>query len=265
MIIKADASQLEWRVKVLLAQDTVGIREIQEGYPIHEDNQKVFGLPTRTIAKIFLYRAIFADAFGEQGFAGPAFAYANDSDFMQTSTSPKFWENVMARFFEKYSGVYEHSIGLIRRAIETGKIESPSGRFYLYSPVSKWNGTKDWPRTQILNHIVQGFSADLIMLARLLVRHRLPKLNYGQLALPINTVHDDIQFDVANDPEMCYNISIMLEKAFADIPMLFKAHYGKELNVPMAGEVKIGWSLFEPEMMKFNPATFNEDWKKLYA
>ena len=169
----------------------------------------------------------------------------------------------MERFFTKYEGVYDHSINLIRTAIADGRIESPSGRFYTYSPLTKWNGTRDWPRTQILNHIVQGFSADLIMLARLLIRHRLPALNYGKLALPVNTVHDDVQFDVDNDPEIVYNICMMLEKAFADIPIIYKAHYGSELNVPMAGETKFGFSLYEKTMMKFNPKTFNEDFQTL--
>lgn len=267
MLLKADASQLEWRVKVYLSQDPVGMQEINEGYPIHDDNQKVFGLPTRTIAKIFLYRIIFADSFGEQGFKGPAFAYANDSDFRGTSTSAKFWESVIAKFFDKYKSVYNHSVGLIREAIETGRIVSPSGRIYLYHPILKWNGDADWPRSQILNHIVQGLSADFIMIARRLLWKRLhqpPFLeDFGKKILLINTVHDDIELDVDNIPELVYNNCLLLRSCFQDIPKYFEKNFGHKVNVPMDAEAKFGFSLFEPEMVKFNKETFKEDYQRL--
>ena len=85
LLLKCDASQLEWRVKVFLAQDKVAMQEIEENLDLHTDNQKVFGLPSRLIAKIFIYRMIFADAFGPNGYDGPAYAYANDNEFSQTS------------------------------------------------------------------------------------------------------------------------------------------------------------------------------------
>lgn len=267
MLIKADASQLEWRTKVFLAQDPIGIKEIQEGYPIHDDNQKTFGLPTRTVAKVFLYRAIFADAFGENGIEGPGFAYANDSNFMGTSTSPKFWAGVMQRFFDKYRGVYDHSITLIRTAVESGKIESPSGRFYTYTPVRKRNGDSDWPRTQILNHIVQGLAADFVMLARLLIAADLdqfPEYHQG-LILPQNTVHDSVELDVDNNIELCYNVCQLLINSFEGIPTAFKKAYGVTVNVPLTCEVKLGWTLDEDKMIKFNPLTFEKDYEKLCA
>lgn len=262
MLIKADASQLEWRVKVFLSQDPIGMQEINEGYPIHDDNQKVFVLPTRTIAKIFLYRIIFADSFGDRGMAGPAFAYANDSDFRGTSTSAKYWEKVIERFYEKYKGVCLHSVGLIREAIETGYVQSPSGRFYNYHLEEKY-GRKDWPRTQILNHIVQGLSADFVMIARLLFWKRLKAMNYGNKVLPVNTVHDSIELDAVNDPVLCLEVGQMLRKCFTDIPRYFEKNYGTPVNVPQDAEVKFGMTLYEPDMVKMNPETFQEDWRKL--
>jgi len=264
MLIKADAQQLEWRVKVFLSQDSVGMEEIANGYPIHDDNQKVFGLPTRTDAKVFLYRAIFADSFGEKGFRGPAFSYANDSHFRGVSTSAKFWESVLEKFYNKYKGVYSNSKSLIREAIENGRITSPSGRFYLYHPVTKYNGETDWPRTQILNHIVQGLSADFVMIARRLIYKRLKQMeDFGKRILLINTVHDDVEQDVDNDPELVYNICLLNQKAFADIPAYFEKYYGTTVNVPMAAETKFGLSLYEPEMVKFNQETFYKDYEKL--
>ncbi|SRR5258706_128667 len=266
MLLKVDATQLEWRVKVWMAQDKVAMQEIKDGVKFHEDNQKRFNLPTKTIAKNFLYQMIFSDAFGEQGIKGPAYSYAHKADFQEASTSIKYWENVIERFFDKYQGIYSHSIELIRTATSTGRITNPSGRFYKFSPIRTWNEQVDWPRTKILNYPIQGFSADLISIARLLLRERLSKnFSYGSKALLINTVHDDAEMDVDNDPELVYNICILMEECFRDINSEFRKKFGVEINVPMGGEVKFGWTLFEADMVKFNAVTFEEDWRKINA
>jgi len=249
-----------------MAQDKVAMQEIKDGVKFHEDNQKRFNLPTKTIAKKFLYQMIFSDAFGEQGFRGPAYSYAHKADFQEASTSIKFWENVIEKFFGKYQGIYQHSIDLIEQATSKGRITDPSGRFYVFSPLRTWDGQVDWPRTKILNYPIQGFSAVLVLLARLLLRERLRKnFSYGSKALLINTVHDDCELDVDNNPEIVYNISRLLEECFRDINSEFKKKFGVEINVPMAGEVKFGWSLYEPEMVKFNAVTFEDDWRKINA
>lgn len=263
MLLKCDAAQLEWRVKVLLAQDKIGMEEIASGGDLHTDNQTKFNLPSRFFAKIFIYRMIFADAFGDKGFAGPAYAYANDADFQQASNSPKYWEKVVEAFFNKYKGVHEHSIGLIREATTTGRIVVPSGRYFPFAPEPKRNGDLDWPRTKILNYPVQGFSADLMQVARLLIWERIQRVTAFQegRVLLINTVHDDVEVDVDNDPDLVYHISILLEEAFRDIPVGFKRLYGSEINVPMAGEVKFGINLNEDSMVKFKKDSFQQDYK----
>lgn len=49
-------NQLEWRVALALSEDWVGINEILGGEDTHAKNQAAFGLPSRLIAKIFLFR-----------------------------------------------------------------------------------------------------------------------------------------------------------------------------------------------------------------
>ena len=60
MLIQADAKALEWWTAVWLSQDAVGIKEIQEGLDLHTENQKAFGLPSRLIAKKYLFRTIYS-------------------------------------------------------------------------------------------------------------------------------------------------------------------------------------------------------------
>lgn len=266
MIIKCDSAQLEWRVKAYLAQDLVAIREIKNGEDLHTDNQKSFGLPSRLIAKIFIYRMIFADAFGPRGYDTPAYAYANDNDFCETSSSQKFWVSVITKFFDKYPEIKEHSINLIRTATTTGQIVNCSGRFYKFAPYKKNSGDWDWPRTNMLNHPVQGLAADFMTvvrleLARIYYEEWMPK--WKEKILLVNTVHDDIELDVDNDPEIVYNTCTRLVDIFRSIPKGFKKRYGVDVNVPFDGEAKFGFCLAENKMVKFNSKTFEEDFKEL--
>jgi DNA polymerase I-like protein with 3'-5' exonuclease and polymerase domains len=264
LLLKCDASALEWRVKVFLSQDKVGMKEILNGEDTHANNQEEFKLPTRLISKVFVYRMIFADAFGEMGYRGPAYAYANDPDFMPVSQSPKFWEKVIERFFEKYKGIHEHSINLIREATTNGKITSPSGRFYRYSPKPNRHGTPDWPRTEILNHLIQGLSADFVQVARILLWSQLNEVytyKHPHILL-INTVHDDLELDILDKVgNLCYNICLLLEDCFKRIPERFEKMYGVPVNVPMAGESSFGMNM--AQMVKFNRESFKKDFEKI--
>lgn len=280
MLLKVDAAQLEWRVKVFLAQDRVGMREIEEmeagRYDIHTDNQKrLLSLPDgpeyRIIAKNFIYQMIFQDVFGDRGMAAAGNGFAAKADFQHVfegnqKIRAEKWTEVAQAFFDKYKGIYAHSIESIRTAVNSGRITVPSGRFYNYQPERRYAGELDWPRTKILNYPVQGFSADLVQIARLSLWESLHSgvVSFGDCLL-INTVHDDIEADVDNNPETVYTMSIRMEQAFQSIPEKFKKMYGTEINVPMAGEVKFGVNLNEASMMKFKKETFEKDYKDYLA
>jgi DNA polymerase I-like protein with 3'-5' exonuclease and polymerase domains len=244
LILKADAKQLEWRVKAYLSRDPIAIEEILAGVDMHSVNQAAFGLPSRLIAKVYVFRQIFADAFSEMGFRRPAYAYANDVEFMAVSPSVKFWTKVTEEFYHKYKGMYQHGLNLIEEVYRTGKVVNPTGRAYEFSLVRNRRGEPDLPRTQILNYPVQGLAAELMCLARVVLRKRLIKQGYYRNGvLLINTVHDDIELDVDNNPELIYNISIELENLFNELPKLFEEYYGVEFDVPLAGEVSYGPNL----------------------
>ena len=248
MLLKGDAAALEWRIKAFLAQDETAIAELNDpSKDIHSENAEAFKLPNRTVSKQFLYRMIFADAFGEKGFKGPAFAYINDPNFSPTSKKAEFWEGVIERFFTKYEGIHRHSVGIIREAAETGRVISPSGREYPYTQYTRWDGTPQWPNTQILNHIVQGFSADIMILVR---QHLFENWN-PDWGLLINTVHDDCESDVQNDYGTICAASCLMEQSFKESNRLCRKWYGVDLNVPMQGEVKLGMTLHEDSMLKF--------------
>lgn len=56
MLVNADVKALEWFVGSWLAQDKVAYEEIFQGKDQHTDNQTKFNLPSRLIAKVFVFR-----------------------------------------------------------------------------------------------------------------------------------------------------------------------------------------------------------------
>lgn len=223
MLVNCDASQLEWRSAVCLSMDPTGIEEINEGLDFHTLNQHTFGLPSRLIAKIYLFRTIFR---------GPAWAFANDPDFSRTSASVDFWQGVEDKFYKKYKGLDDWHKRLYKQMSTKGYVETPSGRKY-YIPLKK-NGDLDI--SAITNYPVQGFSADLVMLARLSFFRRVKELKLKSLI--VNTVHDSILMDCPDDE--VETVAQEFRRAFKMVTPNCKRFFGFDLAVPIECEVKIG-------------------------
>lgn len=225
MLLQADATGLEIRIAAFLSQDETLIKELVDELDIHTDNQNRFGLPSRLIAKIFVFRLLYG---------GSAYSYANDPEFMSISKSEKYWQDVIDAYYEKYKGIKKWHVKLIREAVETGKVISPTGREYRFQ---MYNG--NYKDTQIKNYIVQGTGADIMALTRVSFFNRLKRLNYKDCLL-VNTVHDSIVLDI--NEKVCDTrvIAQTLHEVFADIPKNFEKLFLSPFNVPMTCEVLMG-------------------------
>ena len=89
MLLQADAKQLEWIGATYLSQDKVAIDEILREVDMHSENQKRFKLPSRLIAKTFVFRLIYG---------GSAYSYAHDPDFRDIGNE-SFWQDVIDAFY----------------------------------------------------------------------------------------------------------------------------------------------------------------------
>jgi DNA polymerase I-like protein with 3'-5' exonuclease and polymerase domains len=227
MLLQADAKQLEFVAASYLSQDETAIQEIWNGTDQHTDNQERFGLPSRLIAKTFVFRLIYG---------GTAFSYAKDPNFSGIGNE-RYWEGVIQQFYSKYQGLQAWHDELLLLVKRDRKLIMPTGRTYYYEPEVKGNRV-NWPRTKILNYPVQGLGADLMCIARVSLFNRLK----GNKAVKfINTVHDSIILDI-NEKE-CYNISTVVEtvrSAFEDVPLNFKKLFKKEFNLPMRVDIELG-------------------------
>jgi len=229
MILNADAKQLEWVCAAFLSQDSVAIKEIMGETDQHTDNQKRFGLPSRLIAKTFVFRLIYG---------GSAYSYANDPNFKDIGNE-KFWQNVIDQFYTKYSGLKKWHDDIMFKVKQTNQLVMPSGRTYKYLPETNSMGNLKYPRTRILNYPVQGLGADLMAIVRVSLYNKIVKLPGVKL---INTVHDSIMLDY--DPKVCYTNSIVeiVKECFHNVPDNFTKLFGKKFNLPMRVDIQTGKS-----------------------
>lgn len=206
------------------------MREIWDGVDQHSLNMETFKLPSRLVAKKFVFRLIYG---------GTEYSYSVDPDFTDVSSSQKFWKKVIERFYEKYHGWDKWHIRLMQEATTTKKLVMPTGREYEYS-LDKYG---NWPRTIILNYPVQGLAADLMAIVRVAFYKRLKQLNLQ--AKLIMTVHDSIVVDCPKE-EVDIIVKLFYE-VFEDAPKLFKAWFGKEFNLPLRCEVSVGPNMSDLE------------------
>ena len=227
MLINADGKAVEWVVGSWLANDPVALQEIIDGKDMHTDNQIKFNLPERLIAKKFIFRLIFG---------GSAYSYANDPDFTHVSSSVKFWEQAIEAFHAKYPGWSQWWIQLVSKAVQTGKIISPLGRQWDYHQYQKPNGDWAWPVTTIKNYIVQGTSADLMCLSRVMFKKRFDEEKIKGVL--ITTVHDSIVADV--ETKETERTVRLFHEVFDNVPSEIERLFGIKFPVPFRVEVATG-------------------------
>lgn len=231
MIVNCDAKGLEWYVATYLAQDKIAIKEILDEIDVHSSNQDFFKLPSRLVAKKFLFRIIYAD------LKYAANTYANDPEFIGTSSSKKFWQQVIDRFIDKYPGFVEWENKVLQEVSTTGQLIMPTGRVYTFEK-NKWG---EWPISTIKNWPRQGSGADIMSIARVSFYRRFRDANIGGIL--VNTVHDSIVCDV--EKSEVERVARIFHSVFDDLPSNFKRVFGVEFNLPLRCEVSAGDNMKE--------------------
>jgi DNA polymerase I-like protein with 3'-5' exonuclease and polymerase domains len=227
MLIQADAKALEWYTAVWLAQDKVGIEEILNGVDLHSENEKAFGLPSRLIAKKYLFRTIYR---------GSAFAFSKDPEFATTSSSVRYWEGIGDKFFKKYHGLNKWHLDLSKLVVSGKPVIGPQGREWQFEMKRNFRGDLTIPWTTMTNHPVQGTGHDIMAVIRVSFFNRLKKQNIQ--ARLIGTIHDSILVDV---PESSVDAVInVFESSFADMPDNFNRMFGVKPNIPLKCECSVG-------------------------
>lgn len=234
MFIAADASQLEWRTAVELSGDTIGLSEIKDKQDTHSLNQTAFGLPSRLIAKIYLFRTIFR---------GSGYAFANDADFSHVSSSASYWDGINEKFYAKYKGLDQWHKQLAAVVMAGKPIIGVMGRQWTINIPRDKNGNLKCPWTQLTNYPVQGTGADIMKMVRVMFYNRIRSRN-----IPckfITTVHDSIVVDA--ESKYLPEIAAVFHEVFADLPTQINKVFGYTWTVPLECEVKAGPNMKDME------------------
>lgn len=240
MLIQADASQLEWRVILELSRDPVGIQEIVDQLDVHSINQAAFKLPTRTIAKIYLFRTIYN--------RGKGYAFTVDPEFMQVSTSVKFWDEVGKKFYEKYNGIDRVHLEWGDLVLHGQPIVGPLGRYWPIDMQTDYQGNAKIPWTMLTNYPVQGTGADVMMIARVSFWNRLKKKPYFSEVKLVSTVHDSIVVDTPS--QYVDDLASLFYEVFRDIPENIMKIFKYDWVVPLDCECKVGFNLKDMQKLK---------------
>lgn len=230
MLINLDAKSLEWVTAVYLSGDEVGRAELKEGFDIHSRNQDALHLPTRTIAKVFLFRTIYCDEAG-----GGAYAFANDPEFAHVSSSTRYWQERIDGFYLKYKGLAKWHSTILTTVGQSGRLSMPYGREYVFLRKEK-NGEKLWPKTQIYNYPVQGLGAELMAIVRVSLAKRLAALAIEHKL--VATVHDSVLIDAPE--ETLAPICKVVYDVFRDVPKNFEKLFGIPFDMDLNVEIQAG-------------------------
>lgn len=231
MLINVDVSGLEVVCAAFLSQDPVLIQELRDGVDIHTANQTAFNLPNRLIAKVLKFRILYG---------GTEFGFAKDPDFTSVSTSKEYWAKAIEAYYDKYKGIRIWHDKLLKEVVLTGRLESPTGRYFPFEPTQGRNGL-EWPVMSIKNYPVQGLGADLVMIARITLANRMKQGSFkGKL---VSSVHDSIVIDCPDDEVEA--LKALTLASINDVPANFKRLYGIDFNLKLNAEVVVGVNMKE--------------------
>jgi DNA polymerase I len=229
-LLACDASQLEWRCAAELSHDEVAMKEIINGKDTHSLNQQAFDLPSRLIAKIYLFRTIFK---------GSGWAFANDNDFSHVSSDPKYWDAVNDKFYKKYFGLNKQHERWADAVLSGQPIAGPLGREWSIDVKPKPGKEFKIPWTTLSNYPVQGTGADVMCIARVSAYRRIKAS--GIPCKFISTVHDSIVIDT---PTGCLQqVADIFYQVFDDLQLNIKRMFKYEWLTPLTCECKFGMDM----------------------
>ena len=153
--------------------------------------------------------------------------------------SLKRWTQICGDFYDKYPGLKKWQDENFRKVMQNkGRLTNPTGRKFLFHMVRGKYGM-EYRRPQVCNYPVQSFAtADMVPVAMIEIFNRLRYL--APEARFCNQVHDDVMYDTKE--KHVDTIVKTMSDVFVEMPELVHKYFGIEMNVPMKGEVKVGYN-----------------------
>lgn len=256
LILEADFSQLEVVGLAVLSGDPVLKDDILSGRDMHR--QRAADLFSKPVSEVTDDERQLAKrlSFQLQYGAGAASMAAKNG------IEKELAELFIFQYYNRYKGVKEWQEH-VRQSVEDSRVPtgertpagypkgkgtymSPTGRMYTFfeydAPAWARNKEPRFSPTEMKNYPCQGFAtADLMALYRGRVYRRLIREDMIKWALPINTVHDSVMFDVdASHPARLRDLVRVLEEEAENLPQALHDLWGINCDLPFKIEYKAG-------------------------
>jgi DNA polymerase I-like protein with 3'-5' exonuclease and polymerase domains len=216
-------------VATFLGHDQVALEDILSGVDVHAITASTLGVG-RQAAKPFTFKPLYG---GNSG----------------TPRERKYYKY----FRERYVGIYRTQQSWTMEVALRKSLTTATGlRFYWPDTEISQSGYVT-NTTSIFNYPIQSFAtADIMPLVLVLIWHRLA--SFGDHATIVNTIHDSIVADVADDVLAEYK-RVVVECFTRDIYPLLERLYGIKFDVPLGVGIKAGEWWGEGKEEKYEPKT----------
>jgi DNA polymerase I-like protein with 3'-5' exonuclease and polymerase domains len=215
-IISADVAQFEFRAAAFLSQCPKALQFIKEDRDIHMVSAEFFQCP-RQEAKAHTFKPLFR---GKSDYAD--------------------------HFYRYFPGIKAWQETIIKEAIATKEVRSPSGMIYAFPTAQRLSPDKVQGETQICNYPVQGLATG--DLTPLIIFHMYNEIDRRELeSRIILTVHDDITADCYPGEEE--ELTEVFIESFKALPVMAEKYFGIKLNLPIDFEVSVGYNWMDKEQV----------------
>lgn len=235
--VKADYSQIEYRVMACLSRDPYMCESFRNGIDFHTFTaHTMYGVPVEEVTK-------------EQRDMGKVFNFGLSYGMTAKGLSWRLGcsEEEAERKIEEYFSKLPYLVGLINATKQRALAEQMTSTFFGRRRPLALDGVPQQARDQLLrrsfNTMIQGTAADFLKIALLRVEERVLRKYKGSVKF-ILTVHDELDFLVKNDvlDEVLLAIKLAMEVPTPDdwVPLVVDVEYGANWSEETH-------TLFEPE------------------
>jgi len=219
-IMEADFGQLEFRAAAYLSQDKLAIKEVIEGFDVHQYTADIIADAGQPISRQAAKEHTFAPLYGASGYG-------------RTPAEAEYYTH----FLKKYRGIAEWHRKLATEALTERKITTPSGRQFSFPDVARRKDGTVTHFTKIKNYPVQSFAtADIVPVSMLMMEKVMNER--GLKSCIVNTVHDSMVVDVHPDEQQAM-IDVVVEVESKLVSTVNKL-WDIDFNLPLSLEAKMG-------------------------
>ena len=220
-ILSADYSQIELRIIAAISGDEAMIQAFRNGEDIHSATAaKVFGVPREKVTKEMRSNAKTVN-FGII-YGVSAFGLSQQSTLSRSEAA-----DVIEAYFKTYPGIKNYMDNQIKKARETGYVETILGRRRYLPDIDSRNQVVRGQAERIaINAPIQGSAADIIKLAMIDIHKYLTDNSFKTRMLL--QVHDELVFEIhENELNLEREIKKRMENAWQfDVPLVVDTGIG---------------------------------------